>query len=67
VGVDLSPAERDLSLSIKPRISDYHKPIGHSGLSQFVSRPPSLTTDIHSESVADTPSITMGDMIKTTL
>jgi hypothetical protein len=34
---------------------------------QCVSRPPFLTIDIHSESVADTPSITMGNMIEMTL
>lgn len=42
--------------------------IGRSSLPQCVSRPPSLITiDIHSESIADTPSIIMGNMVSTTL
>ncbi len=42
--------------------------IGHSGITRCVSRPPFFSTmDIHFESAADTPSITMSNVIVMTL
>jgi hypothetical protein len=60
---DLSPAWSFAKLYISRELRNIAN-IGRSGLPQCVSRPPS---HIHSEGIADTPSIIMGNTIVMTL